>query len=645
MFQLERSSLIRRFAVIGAIALLACAVPSAQHISSQWHTMASARLEASSAAPLESMFQLVRLTQQHRGLAALALAGQSASVGPREAKQREADGLWTRASEVLAKAPLSTQTQQAWRGAAQTWAQLHADIGSARIDGAASFARHSTLIAQLVSVIEMLSEDHGLPLDPDLGHYQLIRAAVYELPALTEHLGRARAQGSGMLATGRAGPAERQTLEVSVALAENRLTQMRAAFDKAATRDAELRAAVAPAMEAAVRQSEVATTLARREIIETPSPSLPAPQYTQQFTTAIDAQFGVATVALDRLANRLSEQADAERNRLLALLAGLAALVGLGLAAGVAVSRSITRQIGGEPGRVIAIAEAIAGGDLSRRIDAPAGAAASIVGAMARMQQSLVGVVTTVRDNAESVAAGSTQIAQGNQDLSNRTELQASSLQRTAATMEELDGTVRRNADNAREADRLAGTASEVASRGGEAVAQVVETMKGIEDSSSRIAEIIGTIDGIAFQTNILALNAAVEAARAGEQGRGFAVVAGEVRALAQRAAAAASEIKALIGTSVERVGQGSALVDRAGATMREVVDSIRRVSTLMGEISVASNEQSQGVAQVGQAVGDIDRSTQQNAALVEESAAAAASLQQQAQRLRDAVSVFRVAA
>jgi methyl-accepting chemotaxis protein len=241
------------------------------------------------------------------------------------------------------------------------------------------------------------------------------------------------------------------------------------------------------------------------------------------------------------------------------------------------------------------------------------------------------------------VATASAQIASGNSDLSGRTEEQASALEQTAASMEQLGSTVRQNADNARQANQLALNASTVAVQGGDVVAQVVGTMKGINDSSRKIADIIGVIDGIAFQTNILALNAAVEAARAGEQGRGFAVVASEVRSLAQRSAEAAKEIKGLITASVERVAQGTQQADLAGETMTEVVGAIRRVTDIMGEISAASSEQSTGVAQVGEAITQMDQATQQNAALVEESAAAADSLQRQAQELVQAVAVFRL--
>ena len=263
--------------------------------------------------------------------------------------------------------------------------------------------------------------------------------------------------------------------------------------------------------------------------------------------------------------------------------------------------------------------------------------------AIRKMQQELINTVSIVRQNAEGVASCSSQIASGNNDLSGRTEQQASALEETAASMEQLGATVQQNADSAHRANHMALSASTVAAQGGEVVAKVIETMKGINDSSKKISDIISVIDGIAFQTNILALNAAVEAARAGEQGRGFAVVAGEVRNLAQRSAEAAKEIKQLIISSVERIEQGSALVDNAGSTMTDIVTSIRKVSDLMGEISAASSEQSAGVGQVGEAITQMDHVTQQNAALVEEMAAAATALNTQAEELVHAVAFFKL--
>ena len=327
--------------------------------------------------------------------------------------------------------------------------------------------------------------------------------------------------------------------------------------------------------------------------------------------------------------------------RLLTTVAGLIAAV-LAAAAGLWLVRSIT----GPLQSAVAVADAVSHGDLTFPIETRGtDEISSLLKALREMQTSLLSVVSKVRQGSESVASASAEIASGNMDLSNRTEAQASILERTDASMAQLSDAVRHNADNARQANQLAMQASSVAAKGGEVVGRVVSTMKDINDSSRKIADIISVIDGIAFQTNILALNAAVEAARAGEQGRGFAVVASEVRSLAGRSADAAKEIKSLINASVERVEQGTVLVDEAGTTMTEVVGSIRKVSDLVGEISSASDEQASGVAQIGDAVAQLDQATQQNAALVEEMAAAAGSLRAQAGELVQTVSVFNLGA
>ena len=330
--------------------------------------------------------------------------------------------------------------------------------------------------------------------------------------------------------------------------------------------------------------------------------------------------------------------------RIVGIAAGALLLAGGLLAVGLVVARSLLRQLGGEPAYATKITHQIAAGDLTVEIALKRGDESSLLHAIKSMRDGFVGIVGRVREGSESVATASSEIAQGNLDLSQRTEQQASALEETSASMEQLSSTVKQNADNARQANQLAQGASTVAVAGGEIVGDVVETMKGINASSRKISDIIGVIDGIAFQTNILALNAAVEAARAGEQGRGFAVVATEVRSLAGRSAEAAKEIKKLINDSVQRVEKGTALVDQAGVTMSEVVSSIKRVTDIMGEISAASIEQSQGVAQVGAAVTQMDQATQQNAALVEQSAAAADSLKLQARQLVQVVSVFKLA-
>jgi methyl-accepting chemotaxis protein len=355
--------------------------------------------------------------------------------------------------------------------------------------------------------------------------------------------------------------------------------------------------------------------------------------------------------ALEQLATledklNIQSQVDAEaafvNARNFMLLMGVLA-VGMGVLAAVVITRGLLKQLGGEPDYTARIAGSIAHGDLSIAIETANSDKGSLLVEMKEMRNSLVSIVGQVRLGTETIGTASREIAAGNIDLSSRTEMQASSLEKTASAMEVLTSTVKQNADNAREANQLAATASDVARKGGDVVAQVVDTMGSINASANKIVDIIGVIDGIAFQTNILALNAAVEAARAGEQGRGFAVVASEVRNLAQRSAAAAKEIKTLIGDSVEKVERGSKLVGQAGVTMDEVVASVKRVTDIMSEIANASQEQSAGIEQVNLSIIEMDSMTQQNAALVEEAAAAAQSLQDQASELAHVVSIFKL--
>ncbi|MEC4717973.1 methyl-accepting chemotaxis protein [Noviherbaspirillum sp. CPCC 100848] len=385
--------------------------------------------------------------------------------------------------------------------------------------------------------------------------------------------------------------------------------------------------------------------LAQQEALAQRSPEL----------TAALAETRQHANALDKLLTELAEQKEARakaaadeagsvyvssRNFMIMLIV-CSALAGIIL--GALITRKLTRQLGGEPEEATEVAARIAAGDLTVAIHTRPDDRSSMMFGLRQMRDSLASIVSDVRTGTETIATASSQVAAGSHDLSSRTEQQASTLEETASSMEEMTSTVKQNADNARQANTLAESASSIAVKGGEVIEQVVATMGEITDSSRKIVDIIGVIDGIAFQTNILALNAAVEAARAGEQGRGFAVVATEVRTLAQRSAAAAKEIKGLIANSVERVEAGSSLVSEAGTTMQDIVGSVRRVNDIIGEITAASQEQTAGIEQINQAVSQMDEVTQQNAALVEEAAAASDAMREQAARLAQLVSVFKV--
>jgi methyl-accepting chemotaxis protein len=429
-------------------------------------------------------------------------------------------------------------------------------------------------------------------------------------------------------------------MEALIEIAQTRLDKVRKSLALAVDGNDPLRDALASPLAAMLSGTDDAIKLINDKILRAEQLNTKTADYFAALSTTIDQQFKLIDASMGELDNELQHGVVAANENLIFMVVSTALLAALAAWLMWAIARTITASVQ----LAAKLADAVAAGDLTTTVpDAGRDEIGSLLRSLGAMNAGLSAVVSSVRSNAESVAIASAQIAQGNQDLSGRTEQQASALQQTASSMEELSGTVKQNADNARQANQLATNASSVAIQGGEVVAQVVDTMKGINASSKRIADIISVIDGIAFQTNILALNAAVEAARAGEQGRGFAVVASEVRNLAQRSADAAKEIKILIKASVERVDQGTVLVDQAGATMTEVVSSIRRVTDIMGEISAASTEQSLGVSQVGEAVTQMDQTTQQNAALVEESAAAAESLNAQARQLVDAVAVFKL--
>ena len=642
MALLSRISLLQKFAILALIGVLVSVLPTFLHVRDALRTMERARLEASGAAPLTALGLVVQRMQVHRGLSSGMLGGDAALAARRPAARDLVNQAVEAASARLAEAQVPAEQLAAWQQARQTWQALEASVDQRQVQQAQSTAQHTALIASVMRISEELLNAYGLQLEESEHAYALIQAALVHTPMLGEKLGILRAQGSGFLARRELPPVNKGLVMALQQRAQELQGDAFRQFERAMQRDAGYRAALGPSAEAAHALVTQALALATKEVTEAATLQLAPQDYFDTFTRTIDALYALNAKALESLDATLQQRQASLRRILIAQALAMALILALGGVLIAAFARSIRQPLV----QAIDLAHAVAQGDLSGAdIAHGSDEVGRLTAALLQMRRQLTQVVARVRHGAEGVATASAEIAQGNQDLSARTESQASALEETAAAMEQMTATVRQNADSAAQASQLAASASQVAQQGGDVVARVVQTMQGIDTSSKKIADIIGVIDSIAFQTNILALNAAVEAARAGEQGRGFAVVAGEVRQLAQRSAQSASEIKALIAESAQNVAQGNALVERAGHTMQEVVAAVRRVTDIMGEISAASREQSQGVAQVGEAITQMDQTTQQNAALVEQMAAAASSLHGQAQELVQGVAVFHLAA
>jgi methyl-accepting chemotaxis protein len=633
--------LAHKFALVAVIAFLMLALPSALVIRADIGKLKAAAGQLAGIKPARESIAALQLLQQHRGLSAVVLGGDAGSASARQAKQAEVE----RALSALHQTVLTLADPVLGKAADRLvadWRALAGAIEGKSINAVNSFERHTALIDQQLDLLEDITHVSGIVLVPEQKDYFLQAGVLGKLPELTEALAQARGLGATLLGRGSATPEDRARISILANKVRHSYDEGRKLLELAVRDDPMAREAIGAALTTAQQAAEQGLKLVDERVVRSEKLDMPAAEYFAVMTRAIEAQFKLIDSAADRLTASLQAAVSRARTEIALVVGAGTALALLALWIMWMVTRVTTNSMAA----ALQVAQAVAAGDLTTQV--PPGSrdeVGQLLRALGAMKDSLGRLVLSVRGNAENVATASAQIAQGNQDLSQRTEEQASALEETAASMEQLSSTVRQNADNARQANQLAQGASTVAADGGALVASVVHTMKGINDSSRKIADIIGVIDGIAFQTNILALNAAVEAARAGEQGRGFAVVASEVRSLAQRSAGAAKEIKSLITASVEQVGQGTALVDKAGATMEEIVGAIRRVTDIMGEISSASVEQSAGVAQVGEAVSQMDQATQQNAALVEESAAAAESLRVQAQQLVQAVATFKLAA
>jgi methyl-accepting chemotaxis protein len=640
---LNRLALWKKFSFLGVLSLLLVSVPFTMYVHESGKVIDATKLEAQGIAPARLLLSVLQLTQQHRGLSALVLNGHDEAQAKRTAKMDEADKAFAALDAFINSHPHNSAVENGWRQTSGAWNTLKGQVTQKSITGKESYAAHGAMIKSLLAVKDRLLDFYGLSYDPTFEGSYLIAGTLDVMPALAETFGQMRAKGSGILAAKTATPEEAVMFFAMVAKADEAHDKLNIAMENATAAKPALKERLAGPSQAALGGASKVIQLALTQIAKAEQYTFSSSDYFNQFTEAIDAQFKLNEAALVVLDDML-QQRIAQLTHNIALLSGGIVLLFVVVALiGAAISRGVIRQLGGEPDYASSVAEKIAAGDLTVRVDTKAGDNASLLVSMRIMRDSLVGLIGQIQSGAGAIANASSEIAAGNMDLSSRTEQQASSLEETASAMEQLTSTVQQNAGNARHANEMAQSASGVAAKGGAIVAQVVDTMGSINDSSRKIVDIISVIDGIAFQTNILALNAAVEAARAGEQGRGFAVVATEVRNLAQRSAAAAKEIKTLIGDSVDKVEAGSKLVAQAGTTMEEVVTSVRQVTDIMSDIRHASDEQSVGIEQVNLAIAQMDQVTQQNAALVEEAAAASAAMQDQAAQLVQVVGHFQL--
>jgi len=625
--------------ILGLIALGLCAVPTALYVFAANKEIRTALTALSGLAPATEVVHIVQALQSHRDLAAAVLSGNQALANERIAKEKEVSAAFAKARAAVPAS--ATPVIELLDKVGGEWSAFTSALKDQAFPFADSYSRHTQLIASTLNLLERNLDYFGLSLDPEVQSYFLILAAFNELPRLTESMGRMRATGTAVLGIKQATTEERVTISAMLERTRDELERSRALMQKAISAGTGAMEKLEAASLAAVNDTKKLIAVTDLEFVRIEVLRYDVSDYLKLATTAIDSQFNLIDAARTEIDRILHDRVSSRRWTMAGLLGLIAALLMVGVTVMFWVARSITRPLNA----AMKDADAIAAG----RLDSPIqNVGTDEVGqlrrAMSDMQRNLTHIVSSIRENSDAVGTAAREIASSTQDMSARTESQASSLEQTAASMEELNVTFQKNDESGKQVSNFATQAAAAAEQGGVVVGKVTGTMQEIDASSKKIAEIIGVIDGIAFQTNILALNAAVEAARAGEQGRGFAVVAAEVRALAQRSADASKEIRALISDSVKKVQAGTREAAESRKAMDGILASVRKVTTTMAEMQTVREDQRRGVSQISNAVEQMNQGTQQSAAMVEEIAATADLLSSQAQDLVQAVSAFKLA-
>ena len=638
MINLSGIKVWHKLLFLGIIAGVLCALPTYLYVRGANKEIRDALTEVKGLTPAIQVVRFLQPLQTHRGLTAAVLSGDNALNKLRAAKEQEVTAALAKVREATPVAAKALIKQvDAIEG---EWKSLSAALKDQAFPAEDSYNRHSKLLTATLTLLEDTTDYFGLSLDPEAGTYHLIIVAFQTLPKLTESIGRMRATGTTILSIKQATTEERVVIASMLERTRQDQAHSRAAVQKAIEANGGAMDKLDAASVTALNDTQKLVAVTDLEFMRIEVLRYNSSEYFKLATTAIDAQYQLIEVARDDIEQLLKDRIRGFRVTMIGLLSLVGVLLLLGAAAMYWIARSITRPLNA----AIGDANAISTGHLDTVI---ANLGTDEVGqlrrAMRHMQRNLAHIVSSIRENSEAVANAAREIASSTQDMSARTESQASSLEQTAASMEQLNTTFQKHDENTRQVNELAVKAAQAAEQGGAVVGRVTTTMKEIDVSSKKIAEIIGVIDSIAFQTNILALNAAVEAARAGEQGRGFAVVATEVRALAQRSGQASKEIRSLIGESVNKVQVGTREAAESQKAMEQILTSVRSVATTMTQMQTVFTEQRQGVAQVTRAVEQMNQGTQQSAAMVEQIAATADLLSGQAQDLTDAVSTFKL--